>query len=197
MGNASKFVIFILSIGCAQSICQTLNAQIILSPAKETSIKQDTLLPDSESERNPLYLSASDYENEIILDGWLKLNIPSDSIVHQLGSPARKGKIEESGNTGVLTQVWEYPQYGLSLWMELNHSSHIIQLYSIEAAYPCTMKTPRHIGIGSSLSQLKQKYPKGKYSNHYFSIGNPYGICLNFKITADTVTNISIFQDFD
>ena len=197
MGNAYKFSALILSVCFAQGIHQTQDAQTIPPPTKTTTLHSDTLSPHSAEETTPSYLSASDYEKEIILEDWLKLNIPSDRIVHKLWAPVRKGKIEESGNTGVLTQVWEYPQYGLSLWMDVNPSIHIVQLYGIEAVYPCTMKTPRHTGIGSSLSQLQQQYPQGKYSNNYFSIGNPYDICLYFKITADTVTKISIWQDFD
>ena len=136
-------------------------------------------------------------EKEIILDGWLTLHIPGAIITQKLGSPPHTGKKEESGNTGVLTQIWEYPQYGLYLLMDLNNADHIVQVYGIEAVYPCPYKTSRHIGIGSSVSNLKQAYPTGRYSNDYFSTGDPYGICMNFKIAADTVTSISIFQDFD
>lgn len=137
------------------------------------------------------------YENEIFLDNWLKLNIPSSEVIDRLNLPSRKSKTESTENSGTLIQIWEYPQYGLTLLMEMNNANHPVQLYGIEAIYPCKLKTPRGAGIGSSLQVLLQAYPQGRHLNGGFSIGNPYGFCMSFHLHADTVNKIVIFQDFD
>lgn len=187
-----KFAILLLCVSLAQNCQNPTNGEKLSLRKTDNPTSNPTHQGMSETEN-----LSSPYEKEIILDCWLKLNISSEIIIQKLGVPVHKGEVEESGNTGVLTQMWEYPQYGLYLLMDLNNSDHIVQLYGIEVVYPCAFKTLRHIGIGSSMLNLQQAYPEGRYSNNYFSIGDPYGICMNFKIAADTVTSISIFQDFD
>lgn len=187
-----KFAILLLCVSVAQNCQNPTKGEKTSLRKTDNPTNNPTHQVISETEN-----LSSPYEKEIILDSWLKLNISGDIITQKLGLPVHKGEIEESGNTGVLTQMWEYPQYGLYLLMDLNNSNHIVQLYGIEVVYPCTYKTLRHIGIGSSVLNLQQAYPEGRYSNNHFSIGDPYGICMNFGIMADTVTSISVFQDFD
>lgn len=193
--NMCKSLLLLLCISLTQGCCQTHGNKTILSKTEHPTMSNDTHLNGLETKDSSI--SSFYYEDEIILDSWLQLNISSDEIINKLGVPVRKGKTEENGNSGVLIQIWEYPQYGLYLLMDLNNPNHIVQLYGIEAVYPCKFKTARDIGIGSSLCALLQKYPKGKQSKENFSIGDPYGICMNFSITADTISRIAVYQDFD
>jgi hypothetical protein len=94
-----------------------------------------------------------------ILDGWLKLGISGEQIVHRLGAP-QKGRNKYWGALGTYIQEWRYPIGGVTLEMESETEAgeKTISRGGITIIAPCTMKTSQMIGIGSLKKDVVKWY---------------------------------------
>jgi hypothetical protein len=88
--------------------------------------------------------------------GPLKLGMTGQEVVRKLGTPSGKGKPQRWGADGRVHQSWSYRARGIELDFVL--ASKKYTLSSITAKDPCSFKTSRGIGIGSSAAAVKRAY---------------------------------------
>jgi len=110
--------------------------------------------------------------------GGIGIGIAMESVIKILGQPEKKSDTGINQVDGLLSQEWEYKKHGIFLWME---GEKLSKLYvaSITLTSPCTLKTRRKIGIGSTSEDVKIAYHKAmdtaENTTHLLIAGSAYG----------------------
>lgn len=118
--------------------------------------------------------------------GDLHLDMTADKTTQLLGQPDSKSKAEEWGADGMLHQDWLYKSKGITLNMYNNQNAKDQAVFSITVTSPCTFKTKKNIGIGSSYTEVMNAYEKeidpSATDKSIITIGSVYGgIIIHFK----------------
>jgi hypothetical protein len=118
--------------------------------------------------------------------GDLVVGLPHTKVIELLGEPGSKDKAIEWGADGMMHQNWFYKAKGISLNMDSNKDMTDQAISSITIISPCTFKTKKNIGIGSTYQQVMAAYEKeiDKSSSDKTKIvvGSIYGgIIIDFK----------------
>ncbi len=167
-------------------------------PKEETKpeINKDTVVttvPDSGSTNRQTDTGVS--EPDLGGVGDLVLGLSHTKVIELLGQPGSKDKAIEWGADGMMHQNWFYKAQGISLNMDSNKDMKDQAVSSITITSPCTFKTKKNIGIGSTYQQVMAAYEKeiDKSSSDKTKIvvGSIYGgIIIDFK--NDKAENIFI-----
>ena len=167
-------------------------------PKEETKpeINKDTVVttvPDSGSTNKQTDTGVS--EPDLGGVGDLVLGLSHTKVIELLGQPESKDKAIEWGADGMMHQNWFYKAQGISLNMDSNKDMKDQAVSSITITSPCTFKTKKNIGIGSTYQQVMAAYEKeiDKSSSDKTKIvvGSIYGgIIIDFK--NDKAENIFI-----
>lgn len=167
-------------------------------PKEETKpeINKDTVVttvPDSGSTNRQTDTGVS--EPDLGGVGDLVLGLSHTKVIELLGQPESKDKAIEWGADGMMHQNWFYKAQGISLNMDSNKDMKDQAVSSITITSPCTFKTKKNIGIGSTYQQVMAAYEKeiDKSSSDKTKIvvGSIYGgIIIDFK--NDKAENIFI-----
>lgn len=167
-------------------------------PKEETKpeINKDTVVttvPDSGSTNKQTDTGVS--EPDLGGVGDLVLGLSHTKVIELLGQPGSKDKAIEWGADGMMHQNWFYKAQGISLNMDSNKDMKDQAISSITITSPCTFKTKKNIGIGSTYQQVMAAYEKeiDKSSSDKTKIvvGSIYGgIIIDFK--NDKAENIFI-----
>jgi len=111
--------------------------------------------------------------------GELSLGLSHTKIIALLGQPVSKSKNEEWGADGLLHQDWLYNDKGIALNMSSEKGKPEQYVFSITISSPCTYKTKKNMGIGSTYKEVSAAYDKeiDKTSTDFKSIvvGSVYG----------------------
>lgn len=118
--------------------------------------------------------------------GDLVLGLSHTKAIELLGQPGSKDKAVEWGADGMTHQNWFYKAKGISLNMDSNEDMKDQAISSITITSPCTFKTKKNIGIGSTYQEVMAAYEKevDKSSSDKTKIvvGSIYGgIIIDFK----------------
>lgn len=127
--------------------------------------------------------------------GDIRLTESYQEIYRKLGQPEHKPIMELWEADGMLHEDWDYKRKGLVLNMisEARKPEQTRNVFSITAKAPCTYKTTRGIGIGSSYAEVTQMY-KGMIDESttdqtMITVGTVYGGIL-FSFKGDKVETI-------
>lgn len=112
--------------------------------------------------------------------GPLSLGMSTDAVVKALGEPDSRGQVILEEATGEYVQDWDYEDEGLELSMYSGSKDGEQVLGAIFAIAPCTLKTPRGVGLGSAFSEVGSAYarfsaPKWEHGEDSFVAGSIYG----------------------
>jgi hypothetical protein len=159
-------------------------------PNKDTAI---VAVPDTANQQLPKNTNSSDAD--LVAVGDLSLGLTQSKVIELLGQPDSKGKSEEWGADGLVHQDWVYKAKGITLNMDQNINLAEQTIFSITITSPCTFKTKRKIGIGSTYKEVVAAYGKDidDYATNKTSItiGSIYGgIMIDFK--NDKATRIFV-----
>lgn len=125
--------------------------------------------------------------------GELDLGLPAAKTIELLGEPDSKSKAVEWGADGLMHQDWIYKSKGITINMD-NSNAGGQAIFSITASSPCTWKTKKNMGIGSTYKEVLAAYEKeidkSATDNKTITVGSMYGgIIFTFgkDDKADTV----------
>jgi len=91
--------------------------------------------------------------------GEIKIDLKTKELIELLGEPEKKSKLITWGADGRNHQTWYYNNKGIEFdIIGENDTNQIVSWITINA--PCTLKTKRHIGIGSDINDVKRAYKK-------------------------------------
>lgn len=131
--------------------------------------------------------------------GSLKLGLSGAAVRNLLGEPIEKSKQVIWGADGEEHQTWYYKSKGIELDMMGPKNKQVINMITIKK--PCTLKTGRNIGIGSTKKEVLKAYkkeinqdnanPKMQTSPDAVVAGTIYG-GLIFNFQKDQVSTILI-----
>jgi hypothetical protein len=113
--------------------------------------------------------------------GDIKIDMPKAKVLALLGTPDTKTKPEESWIDGATYQEWEYKEKGIYISMNLSDG----KIGDFTISTPCTLKTKRRIGIGSSSKEVIAAYKKAIY--------NADGVNDGGCVTADLIIAGSVY----
>lgn len=122
--------------------------------------------------------------------GNINIGLTATQTTEALGVPEKKGKQEEWEADGESHQSWDYKNKGIVLDM-MGKEEQVISSITISA--PCTLKTSKNIGIGSTEAEVKAAYDfaidKANTEAGQIVAGTVYGGVI-FGIENGTVTSI-------
>jgi hypothetical protein len=185
-----KFLLLVFPLfffACGSSTQQTtdsfaldsaMKAATQQAPKKGSFYKSDNSLTDPDNHKGYDLM-----KNETL--GKLKLGLDSKKAIAELGNPETKWAVELWGADGLYHQTWTYESAGIGLNMSGNDSLNM-EIWSLNFYAPCTLKTSRNIGIGSSIDEVKAAYKEElneTYSTYKSLVaGSVYGgIIFNFE----------------
>lgn len=90
--------------------------------------------------------------------GSLQLGLSGTAVRNLLGEPIEKSKQVVWGADGEEHQTWRYKSKGIELDMMGPKNKQVINMITIKK--PCTLKTGRNIGIGSTKKEVLKAYKK-------------------------------------
>ncbi len=114
---------------------------------------------EEDKEKEASYLSE-------LVDNWLRLNSTQEVIIQRLGSPEQIGEAEYWDAIGQYVQKWEYTNLGIVLEMTTPEEDGEKKVLMITLIDPCTLKTSKLIGIGSTRDDVVSKY-KDRINNEF------------------------------
>ena len=127
--------------------------------------------------------------------GELSLGLTNTKVIELLGQPKSKSKVEEWGADGLMHQDWFYNDKGITLNMSSGKDIVNQDVNSITITNPCTFRTKKNIGIGSSYNEVMAAYEKevDKTMSTKESVitGSIYG-GIFFNFVKDKVTKIFV-----
>lgn len=117
--------------------------------------------------------------------GKIKLGLDNKKTIAELGNPETRSAAELWGADGLYHADWSYESAGISLNMAGNDSLKM-EIFALRFFAPCTLKTSRNIGIGSSIDEVKEAYKEELGENYgdeqSLVAGSIYGgIIFNFE----------------
>jgi hypothetical protein len=89
--------------------------------------------------------------------GGLQIGMRYDKVVEYMGGPGEVTEPETSQDDGSIFQSVDYPGKGVHLVFNVESDS-VRRISNILMIDPCTFKTSRQIGIGSSINDVRQAY---------------------------------------
>ena len=182
----SLFAFCALAYGCNTHTSGTTTATDSLHNAHDTLATIENA--DQSTEQNQ-EIGEKLLKNESF--GPIALGLSAAKTKEALGTPDETSKAEEWEADGETHQQWTYQQQGVILDM-IGNEEQVINTISITS--PCTLKTKRNIGIGSTVEDVKTAYDdvidKSFIESEMIIAGTFYG-GLIFKIENDKVTSIS------
>ena len=109
------------------------------------------------------------------LDSWLTVGIPIQLVFDRLGAPDSVGDIETWGATGMDYRYYQYSQWGLSFYSEIDNVSETVFDIIVKSESP--FLTSRGVRIGDSRQSVLKIYKD----------------CINFEsnTTQDTISIIN------
>jgi len=127
--------------------------------------------------------------------GDLHIGMTKEQVIKLLGQPESKSDTMRAGADGLLYQQWEYKKQGISLAMGGDDLSNLA-IRDLTVFAPCTFKTRRRIGIGSTVKDISTAYKKAmRISSEKISgmiiLGSAYG-GIQFTINKDKVDTLFI-----
>lgn len=111
--------------------------------------------------------------------GKLYLGMPGGQLVMIIGIPNKKSDTIRTGADGLIHQDWIYKKEGI--WLDMaGEDMGTLKIAGLTIYAPCTFKTKRRIGIGSTISDIHKAYPKAmkissETSARMIVIGSYYG----------------------
>jgi hypothetical protein len=199
--------------GCVNSISKTQKVSneenINIESSVESNGEQDEKESDdgintdtTEDENNEQVKTGIDYykigseidskESLFILNN----SLSGDDVIKIWGEPESKSEAIEWGADGLVHQDWYYRSTGIELGLVRNDENEQI-VFSINLQSPCTLKTSRGIGIGSTKEEVWKAYEheinpeENNMDLPDVVVGSVYGgIIFNFE--NDLVTSIFI-----
>lgn len=126
--------------------------------------------------------------------GMLRINLPMEQVLAQLGTPARRGKESMSQATGEYEETWQYPSLGLTLTLSGEKKRKTVA--AIDACEPCRLATRRGIKVGSPLDEVNKAYGGERVKSNRtvanpFIAGSRYG-GIRFDLKGGKVSRIYI-----
>ncbi len=120
--------------------------------------------------------------------GEIKIGQPYMETISVLGSPASTSKATVWGADGQLHSDWDYKTKGLVVNISADpmNENNTKMVFSITAKAPCSYKTSRGIGIGSSYDEVTAAYKnaidQSSSDPTLITVGSVYGgIIFSFK----------------
>jgi hypothetical protein len=89
--------------------------------------------------------------------GELQIGMRYEQVVDYLGGPGEITEPEMSQIDGSLCQSVDYPEKGVHLVFNIESDS-VRRIMNILIIDPCTLKTTKQIGIGSTINDVKNAY---------------------------------------
>ena len=155
--------------------------------------KRETLLPPEKyKSRNLDEIGWELCETEGF--GEIKIKLSAEMTVKIIGEAEKRSKMIEWGADAEYHQSWYYPKQGIELDIIGKDRAHqSVNMITVKS--PCSLKTKRWIGIGSSIKEVREAYKKAidpVFSSYYSIVaGSIYGgMIFNFK--KGKVTSIFI-----
>lgn len=118
--------------------------------------------------------------------GDLLLGLSQSKTIELLGQPESKSKAEQWDADGLIHQDWFYKSKGIELNMESEKLNGEQKIFSVTITQPCTFKTKKNMGIGSTYNEVMAAYEKeidkSASDKSVIVIGSVYGgIIINFE----------------
>lgn len=89
--------------------------------------------------------------------GGIALGIDGKKLISLIGQPDTKTTAELWGADNAYHQDWNYPKQGITINM-MGPADSVQQVNIITIIAPCSLKTKRNIGIGSSMQDVLSAY---------------------------------------
>lgn len=145
-------------IFCINVVAAQTNNSSHLKNKQQVSAKQETFNIKSDSAGDDYYLKTGfDLMRKESL-GSLRLELAGTAVRNLFGEPNEKSKQVVWGADGEEHQTWYYKSKGIELDMMGPKSKQEINMITINK--PCTLKTGRGIGIGSTKKEVFNAYKK-------------------------------------
>jgi hypothetical protein len=96
------------------------------------------------------------YAKELM--GQLHLGLGEQQVAKLIPGRPSRGPEEKWGADGAYHQEWQYPKAGISLGMVAEKKGGPKSVGSITIASPCTLRTQRGVGIGSTEAEVTKAY---------------------------------------
>lgn len=175
-----KIFLQILMI-CLFISCNNLNSNKVNTEA--SAAKSDSLITDSTTGVDYLDIGFKFMDSETI--GGIKRGLAFENVKALLGEPENISNIDTSQVDGGLYQSIEYPKLGVNIVLSA-HPDSVKRVENIFISEPCSLKTSKQIGIGSSMEEVKKAYGElinpNELSDEYITVGTVYGgIVFNFE----------------
>jgi|SRR6185312_1395249 len=110
--------------------------------------------------------------------GDIKIGMPKEQVIKLLGHPEIQTDTSIDQANAMLSQGWSYKKKGIAMSME-GESYAELKIMNIAITHPCTYKLKRRIGIGSTVQEIKDAYPralnKEQSSDSLILLGSVYG----------------------
>lgn len=119
--------------------------------------------------------------------GSLKLELPAQQVIKQLGKPGKKSEVKLEAATGLYVCDWDYADKGIFLQMASEDKKDEMEINSIRITAPCKLLTARGIGIGSKKEDVEKAYAGCPIDKEFTTkdqlvIGSVYGgVFFTFK----------------
>jgi hypothetical protein len=199
--------------GCANAISKTEKVSSKENINIESHMESNSALEEKESDEVIGTVNIEDVDKEQVItevdyykigrdlvakESLLVLNnsLSGDDVIKIWGEPESKSEAIEWGADGLEHQEWFYKSKGIELGLIRNDENEQI-VFSISLQSPCTLKTSRGIGIGSTKEEVWKAYEheinpeENNMDSSDVVVGSVYGgIILNFE--NDLVTSIFI-----
>lgn len=128
--------------------------------------------------------------------GDLLLGLSDTKTIELLGQPESRSKAEEWGADGLMHQDWVYKTKGITLNMDDNKGKDKQTIFAITITSPCSYKTKKNMGIGSTYKEVMAAYEKdvdkSASDNKTITVGSVYGGIIFTFSKADKADTIFI-----
>lgn len=137
-------VLFIMKIGTPTNVSET-------SAAQESNKVEK---PTDSNDKDYLDIGYSLMKNESL--DFLRENLLDAEVIKNLGEPEEKSEAVVWGADGLEHQTWYYKTKGIKLDMIRDKDNQVVNMITITS--PCSYKTKKNIGIGSTLDEVTSAY---------------------------------------
>ncbi|TYQ15695.1 UNVERIFIED_CONTAM: hypothetical protein Cloal_2176 [Acetivibrio alkalicellulosi] len=150
------------------------------------------LIMDDVSDKDYLFLGFELMKSESVGD--LRIDATDEEIIKLIGEPENKSEAIEWGADGLEHQSWYYNSKGIEFDMVFYDDKTVVERIKIKS--PCSYKTKRGIGVGSTKEQVLNSYkneidPVENIDTSSVIVGSIYGGII-FGIEDNAVSSIYI-----
>jgi hypothetical protein len=144
---------FLCCLVCIVASCSNLNSNQEKNNSTQSVLRKDSAELKTNSGKDYLEIGFNLMKSETI--GEIKTGITYERVIELIGKPEEESKVEMSQVDGSYYQSINYSKKGIEIVLVVDS---VKKVSNILINKPCSLKTSKQIGIGSSFDEVQNAY---------------------------------------